>query len=85
MANAPDWVRSGTIVDTLDARPMLAQGQHPKGLVLQELQGLKAGQVYLLITPFVPGPLIELGKSLECQTWTRQAESGRFETYFGKI
>jgi hypothetical protein len=84
MANAPEWVRTGTIIDTLDARPMLAQGQHPKGLVSQELQGLKAGQVYLLITPFVPGPLIELGKGLGCLTWTRQAESGRFETYFGR-
>jgi hypothetical protein len=85
LKNAPDWVREGTVTQTLDARPLLAQGIHPKETVRDGLSELSLGEVYLLITPFVPGPLIEVGKNLGCQTWTRQRDSGRFETYFGKV
>jgi hypothetical protein len=81
---APPWVNAGQIVKTLDARPMMSQGQHPKEIVLQEVSALTEGQIFLLITPFVPGPLIEIARSQNCKTWTHQTESGRFETYFGK-
>jgi hypothetical protein len=84
-ANAPAWVKAGTVSQTIDARPMLAQGQHPKSLVIEALSTLQSGQVLLLIVPFVPGPLIELGRSQGFETWTRQGEPGRFETYFGRM
>ncbi|HEY3294769.1 MAG TPA: DUF2249 domain-containing protein [bacterium] len=85
IGNAPDWVKSGEVVKELDARPLLAQGHHPKAEVLQELSGLEAGQIFLLVTPFVPGPLVEMGRQQGLSTWTRQGEAGRFETYFGKL
>lgn len=44
---------------TLDARPMLAGGEHPLERVMQDLGELPAGQAYELLTPFVPEPLIE--------------------------
>jgi hypothetical protein len=84
LSNAPDWVKNAQIAETLDARPMLAQGQHPKAIVEQKFSALQTGQVFLLITPFVPGPLIELGRANRLLTWTRQGEAGKFETYFGK-
>jgi uncharacterized protein (DUF2249 family) len=83
-AGAPPWVNSGQVVKTLDARPMLAQGQHPKGMVMSEVAALKEGQIFVLVTPFVPAPLVELGRAEGCKTWSQQKESGRFETYFGK-
>ena len=85
IANAPDWVKAGEVVKELDARPLLARGHHPKAEVLNELSVLQAGQIFLLLTPFVPAPLVEMGRQQGLSTWTRQGEAGRFETYFGKV
>jgi len=82
-SSAPDWVKAGKVTKTIDARPMVAQGQHPKDLVLKAFGELGRGEMLLLVAPSVPGPLIELGKGAGMQVWTRQGESGRFETYFG--
>jgi hypothetical protein len=80
----PLWVSEGKTKNTLDARSMLAQGEHPKGLVLGELANLADGETFVLTTPFVPGPLIEIARSQGFQTWTKQGEKGIVETYFSK-
>jgi hypothetical protein len=80
----PLWVSEGKTKNTLDARAMLAQGEHPKGIVLRELSSLSDGEMFVLITPFVPGPLIEIARSQGFQTWTKQGEKGIVETYFSK-
>jgi len=84
LAGAPPWVKSGNIAKTIDARPMLAQGVHPQDMVVRTLKELGTRDVLLLIAPFVPGPLIEIGRAMGFQTWTRQKSSGYVETYFGK-
>jgi len=84
LAGAPPWVKSGNTAKSIDARPMLAQGVHPKDIVVRVLGELGAGEVLLLIAPFVPGPLIEIGRAMGFQTWTRQKSSGHVETYFGR-
>jgi hypothetical protein len=84
LTGAPPWAKSGKIVKTIDARPMLAQGIHPQDMVVRTLKELGAGEVLLLIAPFVPGPLIEIGRAMGFQTWTRQKSSGHVETCFGK-
>jgi len=50
---------SATVWKTLDARPILAGGEHPLERVMQDLSQLPAGQAYDLLTPFVPEPLID--------------------------
>jgi len=85
ISNAPDWLKNGEVVKELDARPLLARGHHPKAEVLGELSALQIGQIFLLVTPFVPAPLVEMGRAQGLSTWTRQGEAGRFETYFGKL
>lgn len=84
LPNAPLWVQKGTLSFELDAREMLASGLHPKELIVNEFSKLQSGQVMRLVTPFVPGPLIELGRGAGLETWTKQRESGKFETFFGK-
>lgn len=84
LAGAPSWVKSGKITQTIDARPMLAQGVHPKDMVVEALQKMGASDVLLLIAPFMPGPLVEIGRAMGFQTWTRQKSAGHVETYFGK-
>lgn len=85
LGNAPEWVKSGEVINELDARPLLARGHHPKAEVMGELSKLQPGQIFRLVTPFVPAPLVEVGKEQGLSTWTRQGEAGRFETYFGKL
>jgi uncharacterized protein (DUF2249 family) len=82
---APPWLNREAVTKSLDARPMLTKNEHPKGIVMQELARLQTGQIFLLITPHVPGPLIEIGSALGCVTWMRKTGEDTFETYFAKV
>ena len=53
----PKWFDPSKIVKSLDARPIIESGQHPMSQVLEELKTLKSGEIYELITPFVPGAI----------------------------
>lgn len=50
---------SPTVWKSLDARTMLASGEHPLERVMHDLSELPEGQAYDLLTPFVPEPLID--------------------------
>ena len=81
-SDGPEWLKNGKVVRILDARPMLEKGKHPVETVMQELGKLKEGQVYQLITPFLPGPLIDMVKSRGFRTWSRQEGPDLFKNYF---
>ena len=48
------------ITFTLDVRPVLEKGEHPKELVMKEANRLQAGECMELFAPFPPVPLTEL-------------------------
>ena len=81
-SNTPVWFAEENIVKTLDARPMLISGEHPVNIVMKEIADLQNSQIYELITPFLPAPLIDMAKKKGFQNWTRQEESEMFRTYF---
>ena len=66
-ADRPSWAVEGAVVRTLDARAAIEAGEHPMPQVMADLAKLGAGQVYELVTPFVPAPLLDLarGKGFE--------------------
>ncbi len=78
----PFWFKTGTIVKTIDARPMLERGEHPLGRVLQEIQHIDAGQILELITTFLPAPLIEKVEAKDFHSWTLCKSSEDFRTFF---
>ncbi len=78
----PLWFKTGTIVKTIDARLMLEQGEHPVGLVLQEIRHIEGGHILELITPFVPAPLIDKVKEQFFHAWTLQKSAEEFHSYF---
>jgi hypothetical protein len=82
---APEWVSGGQIVNSLDARPLLNAGEHPVNIVMKEISMLNPNQIFELITPFSPVPLVDMAKTKGFQTWTKQEESELFRTYFAKI
>ncbi len=80
-ADAPDWMRPDAVARTLDGRSIIADGGHPLEQVLKDLKELPVGSVYLLITPFLPAPLLDLVKKQGHQVWSRKKEEGLHENY----
>jgi uncharacterized protein (DUF2249 family) len=78
----PDWISGKQVIETLDARPMLAKGEHPVQLVMSRIANLQVGEVYRLITPFKPVPLIETAEKKGFLTWTEKISGQEFYTYF---
>ncbi len=79
----PDWFDAAKISTTLDARPMLASGQHPLEAVLSGLDEMNEDGIFELIAPFVPAPLLDKVKAKGYLVWTKQEES-LFRNYFFK-
>jgi uncharacterized protein (DUF2249 family) len=81
----PNWFQKENIKTTLDARPILAAGEHPLARVLEETKSLLPGEIYELITPFPPVPMIEKLKNAGFDCFSESDESGLFRNYFIKV
>ena len=80
--DAPDWATTDRAVRSLDARQMLQEGGHPLERVMTAVGELGAGDVYELITPFVPSPLIDLVKQRGFDAHCITVSPGECRTYF---
>ncbi|HPG39929.1 MAG TPA: DUF1858 domain-containing protein [bacterium] len=78
----PAWFNPAKIVKKLDARAMLERGEHPVGIVVQEVQTLQAGEIYELIAPFEPAPLIDKVKEKGLAAWVNKTSEDVYYTYF---
>jgi hypothetical protein len=78
----PDWARAGSAYRSLDSRQIIESGGHPLDQVMQGVAELAPGEVYELITPFVPAPLIDLVRKEGCETSCVTVGPGEFRTYF---
>lgn len=83
-AAKPDWIDEKKIRIFYDAREDLEAGVHPVNKVVQETGKLKEGEIYLLITPFTPAPLIDMITAKGLQVYTEDMMNGRVMTYFRK-
>jgi hypothetical protein len=80
----PAWFSEKLIVKELDAKPMLAVGEHPVAQVMEDLKGLKTNEIYTLIAPFIPAPLIDKATSLQFEHWLVKEAEDSFLVYFCK-
>ncbi|MCP4582215.1 MAG: DUF1858 domain-containing protein [candidate division Zixibacteria bacterium] len=80
----PEWVRTSAVIKTLDASEMLEKGEHPVTIVLSEIKNLQEKQLYLLITPFIPAPLIDKARNQGFLVWYHEADNDKVKTYFHK-
>jgi uncharacterized protein (DUF2249 family) len=81
----PTWLDKTQIKITLDARSILASGEHPLQRVLEECAALQPGEIYEIITPFPPMPMVEKLTALGFENYTETEGNGLFHTYFVKI
>jgi len=80
----PSWLLEDRIVKRLDARPIIEEGGHPLGEVLTGVGDLKSGEIYELITPFLPAPLIERVVAQGFDNWSEKKSEDHFINYFFK-
>ncbi len=78
----PAWVEQARVVQTFDARSAIERGEQPMGRVMAELKKLTSREVYELITPFVPAPLIDLAVKQGFEAWSTDSGDGVVHTYF---
>jgi hypothetical protein len=81
---APAWFDSGKIIDTLDAREMIARGEHPLTAVMQKGDEMKQGEIYLLITPFPPHPLVDKMKDKGFDAFIEKVDATTYKNYLFK-
>jgi uncharacterized protein (DUF2249 family) len=80
----PEWAKQERVVARLDARPLIEQGEHPMPQVMKALSALKPGEVYELLTPFAPAPLVELARDKGYEAYVEREEDELFRTWFAK-
>jgi len=80
----PEWFDPQLIAHELDAKNMLAAGEHPVNQVMAELQNMENGKIYKLVAPFLPAPLIDKALSLGVEHWVEKVSDTDFRIYFFK-
>ncbi len=81
----PSWFDVSKIVKNLDARELIERGEHPAGRVLAEVKEIENGQIYELITPFLPAPLLDKVKAQGFEVWSNQNRDDKVISYFIKM
>jgi hypothetical protein len=79
---APAWFDNDKIMETLDARPMLERGEQPLGIVMRKLNEMPDGDIFELITPFIPVPLLDKAHKKGFDIWYRKEAQDFFRSYF---
>lgn len=83
-SSPPGWFIHKLIVKSLDARPIISSGGHPLPEVLKSVNEMQSGDIFELITPFLPAPLIDKVAELGCSTWSRKETEDCYFNYFLK-
>lgn len=78
----PEWFEESNILHSIDIREMLNRGEQPVNQVITELTNLPKEEIYKVISPFIPAPLIDKASSLEIKHWIDKKEEEVFEVYF---
>lgn len=82
--NKPEWFHESKISSVLDAREMLKQGAHPVGEVLTKTQKMASDEIFELITPFLPAPLIEKVNNQGLLAYVVSVSDDEFHSFFYK-
>lgn len=83
-ADVPDWFDASKVTKSFDARETISQGGHPLGDVMSDLMAWAPGNIFELITPFLPAPLLDKVKDLGFEVWTKKENDSLFRNYFCK-
>ncbi len=77
----PLWVSPENIKYEYDAREDLESGVHPVNKVVKESSEMSENEVYLLVTPFTPAPLIDMLVSKGFEVYSEEESPAKVCTY----
>ena len=77
----PEWVNENSVKTTYDASIDLENGIHPAGKVTKEILELTEDEIYLLITPFVPAPLLKIAEEKGFKYFSEKMPTGEVKNY----
>jgi len=80
----PQWFNVEKVTVKFDVREMLANGEHPVAQVMEDLKKQKEDEIYQLIAPFLPVPLIDKASSLNFIHWIKKENEELYFIYFIK-
>ena len=78
----PVWFSQDKVTCHLDAREMLNRGEHPVGQVLADLQVMEKDNIYELVAPFYPAPLIEKAAGIGYSYYLTEVNHQEYRIYF---
>jgi hypothetical protein len=80
----PGWFDANLISESFDARDMLKAGDHPLAEAIKRTSEMASGQIFQLITPFTPIPLIEKITDKGFAVYVKTVSKSEIHTYFCK-
>jgi len=83
-AQRPDWLIQEKIKIEYDARIDLENGIHPVAVVTKQVESLSSGDIFLLITPFYPAPLVDIFVKKGCEVWSEKISEAEVNTFIKK-
>lgn len=81
----PAWFNRNKIIQTYDAREDINAGNHPMQLIFSEIGKTKQGEIFELITPFVPAPIVDKLGEKGYKSWTEMVDENTYKTYFSPV
>jgi len=83
--NSDDFnIEDFPIVEKFDAREMIQSGEHPLEYVMNGVNKINQGEIFELITPFVPFPLIEIASKKGVVAKINDEDPNKVRIYFLK-
>jgi hypothetical protein len=78
----PSWFNEGKVVETIDVRDMLHEGEQPLHNVLGAVKKLDEEEILEIIAPFLPAPLLDKAIGLDYKHWINEISGEEIHVYF---
>ncbi len=82
LSERPTWAAEDAVTRTHDARSGIEAGEHPLPRVMADLAALAEADVYQLLTPFVPAPLVDLARGKGFVSYSVREGDALVRTFF---
>lgn len=79
--NMPEWVLQKEPFETYDASPVIKSGGMPLCRIMNDIDRLQPGQLYLLISPMLPAPLLEKARDKGFKTWSEKKSDNQYHNW----
>lgn len=71
----PEWLTEQAIVKRFDASPLINSGGSPMNEILHLANELRQGEIFELVTPFVPAPILDMLIEKKFRVWCKHGEN----------